>query len=56
MSIFDKFVKNNTLISFFVLFVKNRKNFYHEMINARQFFLILMNAAKQKIKKKKISL
>jgi hypothetical protein len=52
MSIFDKLVKNNTLILFFVLFVEDRKNFHHQVINARQFFLILMNAAKHKTKKK----
>jgi hypothetical protein len=54
MSIFDKLVKNNTLISFFVLFAENRKSFHHQMINARQFFLILMNAAEHKVKKKNI--
>jgi hypothetical protein len=35
-----------------VLFAENRKTFHHQVIDARQSFLILMNAAKYKAKSK----
>jgi hypothetical protein len=45
ISCFAKLTKNNSLISSFQLFVKNRKTFHEQILRARHSILKLMNAS-----------
>ena len=50
---FDKLIKSNSLILLFELFVRDRNDFYINIMNVRRFFLALINASTYKEKNNK---